>query len=91
MSSMVKKDGVFKVTAKGKVVNQSNKYEWIQPVIEEVLLLLALFACGITMLITRGFNNLDAQIWVALLSLQSLPYLSAVACQIICLHEDKKD
>jgi hypothetical protein len=43
------------------------------------------------MLISRGFNNADAQIWVALLSLQALPYISAVACQIIYLKQRHRD
>jgi exo-beta-1,3-glucanase (GH17 family)/cellulose synthase/poly-beta-1,6-N-acetylglucosamine synthase-like glycosyltransferase len=91
ISGLIKKDGVFKVTAKGKVAQKDNAFGWIQPIREEVLLLVALFASAIAMLVTRGFNNADAQIWVALLSLQSLPYLSALACQLICLKENKKD
>ena len=42
------------------------------------------------MLMTRGFNNIDAQLWVAMLSLQSLPYASTLACQIIAQLPDKK-
>jgi hypothetical protein len=91
ISGLIKKDGVFRVTAKGKTAQKTNQFEWIQPIKEEVLLLTALFACGIAMLVTRGFDNVDAQIWVALLGLQSLPYLSALACQLICLKESKKD
>jgi exo-beta-1,3-glucanase (GH17 family)/cellulose synthase/poly-beta-1,6-N-acetylglucosamine synthase-like glycosyltransferase len=91
ISGLVKKDGVFSVTTKGKAAQKDSTFGWIQPIREEVLLLLALFASAIAMLVTRGFNNVDAQIWVTLLSLQSLPYLSALACQIICLNENKKD
>lgn len=91
ISGLVKKDGVFKVTAKGKVAQSNQALAWLQPIKEEVALLMALFVCAIAMLATRGFNNADAQIWVALLSLQSLPYLSALACQLICLQQNKKD
>ena len=91
ISGLIRKDGVFKVTSKGKVVQKNHPFEWIQPIQEEVFLLVALLVCSIAMLVTRGFNNMDAQIWVALLSLQSLPYLSTLACQLICLIENKKD
>ncbi|HQS44376.1 MAG: benzoate transporter [Methylotenera sp. 24-45-7] len=91
ISGLIKKDGVFKVTAKGKASASRTRFEWIQPIKEEALLLGALFACALAMLINRGFANIDAQIWVALLSLQALPYLSAVACQIIYLKQRNKD
>ncbi|MDP2070007.1 MAG: glycosyltransferase [Methylotenera sp.] len=84
---IVKKDGVFKVTAKGK--NISKKLEILNPIIEEVTLLIALALCSFFMLSTRGFNNIDAQLWVAMLSLQCLPYASAVACQFISQRPNK--
>jgi len=88
ISGLIKKDGVFKVTAKGKGLNKTNWFDWIAPIQEELFLLCALTICSIAMLITRGISNIDAQIWVAMLSLQSLPYLSAVACQIISKKEN---
>lgn len=84
---IIKKDGVFKVTAKGK--SNSKKFEIFNPIIEEASLLIALTLCGFFMLSTRGFNNIDAQLWVAMLSLQCLPYASAVACQFISQHPNK--
>jgi hypothetical protein len=41
------------------------------------------------MLLTRGFNNIDAQLWVTMLALQSLPYVSTVACQILAQLPDR--
>jgi cellulose synthase/poly-beta-1,6-N-acetylglucosamine synthase-like glycosyltransferase len=87
MMGLIKKDGVFKVTAKGKVLNL-NKFEILKPIIEEVSLLTALLICGLAMLVTRGFTNIDAQLWVAMLMLQALPYASALACQIIAQRPD---
>jgi len=84
---IIQKDGVFKVTAKGKSV--ANKLSILEPIREEFLLLLALIFCAIAMLATRGAENLDAQLWVAMLSLQSLPYISSVASQIIAQMPDK--
>lgn len=91
ISGLIKKDGVFKVTAKGKAAAQRSYFSWIQPIREELLLLIALASCAFAMLFSRGFNNLDAQIWVALLSLQALPYISAVACQVIYLKQRHHD
>ncbi len=87
---LIKKDGVFKVTAKGKSTLTS-KLSMIEPIREELLLLLALILCAFAMLVTRGVENLDAQLWVAMLSLQSLPYISAVASQVIAEMPDKPE
>ena len=87
MTGLIKKDGVFKVTPKGRVIG--SKFDTVKPVIEELLLLIALLLCSLAMLFTRGLHNLDAQLWVAMLTLQSLPYLSAIACQWIALLPDK--
>jgi len=78
---------VFKVTAKGKA--KLNKLEILNPIIEEFVLLVALVICSLAMLITRGFTNIDAQLWVAMLSLQALPYASSFACQIISQRPDQ--
>jgi cellulose synthase/poly-beta-1,6-N-acetylglucosamine synthase-like glycosyltransferase len=56
MMGIVKKDGVFKVTAKGKA--KINKLEILNPIVEEFSLLTALIVCSLAMLITRGFTNI---------------------------------
>lgn len=81
MMGLAKKSGVFVVTAKGKVA--TSKWKIINPIREEFLILLALVLAAYAMLYTRGFGNLDAQLWVTLLALQSMPYASALACQLI--------
>jgi exo-beta-1,3-glucanase (GH17 family)/cellulose synthase/poly-beta-1,6-N-acetylglucosamine synthase-like glycosyltransferase len=86
MMGLIKKDGVFKVTAKGQ--SKINKLEMLNPIIEEFSLLVALMVCGLAMLITRGFDNIDAQLWVTMLALQALPYASAFACQWIAQQPD---
>lgn len=83
---IIQKNGVFKPTAKGKMAGKLN---FLNPIREEVLLLLALMLSGASMLATRGFNNIDAQLWVAMLALQSLPYMSTLACQIIAQLPDR--
>jgi exo-beta-1,3-glucanase (GH17 family)/cellulose synthase/poly-beta-1,6-N-acetylglucosamine synthase-like glycosyltransferase len=81
MMGLAKKTGVFVVTAKGKSV--SSKWKILNPIREEFLILLALILAAYAMLQTRGFDNRDAQLWVTLLALQSMPYASALACQLI--------
>lgn len=85
---LIQKNGVFKVTAKGKPTTK--KLAILNPIIEEVLLLAALVICASAMIATRGIENFDVQLWVSLLALQSLPYLSALACQILA-HTSEPD
>jgi hypothetical protein len=88
MMGLIQKHGVFKVTAKGKVTG--TKWDIFKPIYEELALLLALIFASMAMLATRGFHNLDAQLWVLMLTLQSLPYLSTLACQVITEVEARK-
>lgn len=88
MQGIIQKHGVFKPTAKGKGAS-SGLRQLLEPVREEFLLLLGLITCSLAMLVSRGLNNIDAQLWVAMLSLQSLPYFSAVACQLIAQMPDR--
>jgi len=88
MMGIIQKRGVFKPTAKGK--SASSKLVFLNPIREEVALLLGLIASALAMLFTRGFNNIDAQLWVTMLTLQSLPYISTVACQVIAQLPDNK-
>jgi hypothetical protein len=81
LMGLTQKKGVFKVTAKGK--SAGSKLNFFEPIREEFLLLVALIVCSAVMLGLRGFDNLDTQLWVSMLALQSLPYWSALACQII--------
>ncbi|MGP1717729.1 MAG: glycosyltransferase [Methylophilus sp.] len=81
IGGLTHKAGVFVVTnkTKGKLSN----WQLIDPIKEELLILIFLILSGSAMLYARGFSNLDAQLWVSMLALQSLPYWSAVACQWI--------
>lgn len=81
MMGLVKKEGVFVVTTKGKAT--TSKWKILNPIREEFLILVALILSAYAMLMTRGLYNIDAQLWVTLLTLQSMPYASALACQVI--------
>ncbi|MDO8962232.1 MAG: glycosyltransferase [Methylophilus sp.] len=87
LMGLVQKRGVFKVTAKGKIIGK--QWEIFKPIYEEVGLLSALIMASVAMLATRGFENLDAQLWVLMLTLQSLPYWSALICQLISERKEK--
>jgi exo-beta-1,3-glucanase (GH17 family)/cellulose synthase/poly-beta-1,6-N-acetylglucosamine synthase-like glycosyltransferase len=79
INGLLQKAGVFVVTAKTGV--KAKQWQLIEPVREELLILISLIGCSIAMLVTRGFTNLDAQLWVTMLAFQSLPYWSALTCQ----------
>ena len=85
---IIQKNGVFKVTSKGKL--KTKKLAILNPIVEEFALLVALVTCAIAMIVTRGVENFDAQLWVGLLALQSLPYVSALVCQILA-HTSEAD
>ncbi|MDX1914969.1 MAG: glycosyltransferase [Methylophilus sp.] len=78
---LIQRSGVFVVTAKTK--SKVSNWKILDPIREEMIILVALIGSSIAMLATRGFHNLDAQLWVSMLVLQSLPYWSALACQLI--------
>jgi cellulose synthase/poly-beta-1,6-N-acetylglucosamine synthase-like glycosyltransferase len=79
ISGLMRRVGVFVVTAKTSA--KSTQWQLIDPIREELLILLLLISCSIAMLLIRGFSNLDAQLWVSMLAMQSLPYWSALSCQ----------
>jgi hypothetical protein len=87
-AGLIQKKGVFKRTVKGG--NGRGKLVIFAPISEEFLILLALILASATMLYTRGFHNIEAQLWVLMLMLQSLPYWGALACQIIAQLPDRE-
>ncbi len=81
INGLTHKAGVFVVTNKSKA--KLSNWQLIDPIREELAILIMLIISSAAMLYARGFSNLDAQLWVSMLALQSLPYWSAVACQWI--------
>jgi exo-beta-1,3-glucanase (GH17 family)/cellulose synthase/poly-beta-1,6-N-acetylglucosamine synthase-like glycosyltransferase len=86
ISGLWQKSGVFVVTAKTKT--QATSWQLIAPIREEIAILFGLILSSVAMLVSRGLINLDAQLWVLMLALQSLPYWSALACQWFSEHKD---
>jgi len=81
MMGILQKVGVFVVTAKTKTA--VSKWQLFAPIREELMILIALILAATAMLFSRGLTNIDAQLWVSMLALQSLPYISALACQLL--------
>ncbi len=88
INGLTHRAGVFVVTAKTK--SKLSNWQLIAPITEEIVILLLLLVVSFAMLFSRGFSNLDAQLWVLMLGLQSLPYWSALACQWISERRDDK-
>lgn len=80
-AGLSRKKGEFKRTAKGR--GAFSGIAFIDPIREEMGLLLALIIASIALLATRGTENREALLWVVMLALEMLPYLAALACQII--------
>jgi len=80
-SGLVRKKGEFKRTAKGK--GAFSGIAFLNPIREEMALLLALNLAAAALLFTHGTESREALLWVVMLALEMLPYLAALACQII--------
>ncbi len=79
-AGLVKKKGEFVRTPKGWKAKGAMAF--FNPVREETGLLAALAAGAVTLILTRGLDSLEARLWVGILSLQCIPYLAAIACQV---------
>jgi hypothetical protein len=67
----------FVVTAKSRRLGGSN-FAAFAPVREELLMAIALTACVIGMALSFGTQYVEGQLWMFILSAQSIPYVSAV-------------
>lgn len=77
---LVKKRGHFVRTAKG---SKDSKLAIFGPIREECLMLIALTCAAFGMITVRGIDSPETLAWVAMLGLQALPYVSALACQLL--------
>ncbi|WP_085317897.1 glycosyltransferase [Derxia lacustris] len=87
-AGLVKRKGEFVRTPKGWK-EKGGLLAAIAPIREELWMLVALWTGALTLLYMRGFDNMEAQIWGAMLLLQSLPYQAALGCQIAALWPEK--
>jgi len=86
-AGLVKRRGEFVRTPKGW--KAKGKLAFFSPIREEIGMLLALVLGGAAMLILRGAQDLEAQLWVGILGLQCIPYLASILCQIASYMPDR--
>jgi cellulose synthase/poly-beta-1,6-N-acetylglucosamine synthase-like glycosyltransferase/exo-beta-1,3-glucanase (GH17 family) len=78
-TGMIKKKGVFVVTPKGW--KAKGTLAFFGPIREELGMLAALTVAAVTLICQHGIHDLEAKLWIAILILQCIPYLAALACQ----------
>jgi hypothetical protein len=79
-TGLVKKRGVFVVTPKGW--KAKGMFAFFGPVREELGMLIALILAIMSVVWTRGAVDAETRLWVGILSLQCIPYIASVICQI---------
>jgi hypothetical protein len=87
-AGIVKRHGEFVRTPKGW--KAKGKLAFFSPIREEDGLLIALVTGAVVMMIMRGTDDLEAQLWVAILALQCIPYLGSIACQVASYMPDRQ-
>lgn len=87
-TGLVKKKGVFVVTPKGW--KAKGALAFFGPIREEIGMLLALLLAAISLVVLRGANDLETQLWVGILGLQCIPYVASIACQIAAYMPERQ-
>ncbi len=85
-AGLAQRGGVFEITRKGSGgTDAATVRRGFGGAREEALLLLGLAVCALSVHLTRQVNHLESALWIAVLALQALPYLAAVACAAISM------
>jgi exo-beta-1,3-glucanase (GH17 family)/cellulose synthase/poly-beta-1,6-N-acetylglucosamine synthase-like glycosyltransferase len=84
----VKRNGAFVVTPKGW--KKKGGWAFFAPIREEMGLLLALLLSAWMIRAHIGLEEPAAQAWIAVLLLETLPYLAALGCQIAAYWPEKQ-
>ena len=80
IEGLAKKNGVFEVTRKGRA---GATRAALGAVREEAAMLAALLACLGAVAFTREPDHPESAMWMAVLALQAIPYLAALACEAL--------
>ncbi len=80
VEGLAKRRGMFEVTRKGGGAVAAGSFAAVR---EEAAMLVALAACIAGMLSTRRPDHPESAWWIAMLVLQAVPYLAAIACQVL--------
>ncbi len=86
-AGLVIKKGVFVRTPKGW--RGGGALAFFNPIREEIGMLVALVLGAAALVMLRGANDLETQLWVGILSLQCIPYVAAIACQVAAYMPDR--
>lgn len=86
LAGLTHKKGTFVRTPKGW--RAKGTFAFFGPIREELGMLIAITASGALLVAQRGWLSLEIQLWVAILALQTIPYLAAVLCQIFAYLPD---
>ncbi len=79
-AGLVKRHGEFVRTP--KAWKARGTLAFFGPIREEMLMLIALLSGAAALIATQGWQDMQTQLWVAILALQSIPYVASIACQV---------
>jgi len=85
---LIKKKGVFVVTPKGW--KAKGMFAFFGPIREELGMLIGLILAIMSLIFTRGAVDTETRLWVAILALQCIPYMAAIACQIAAYLPERR-
>jgi hypothetical protein len=88
-TGLVIKKGVFVRTPKGW--RAQGALAFFGPIREEIGMLVALILGAVALIMLRGAENIETQLWIGILGLQCIPYLAAIACQVAAYMPDSAD
>ncbi len=86
-AGIFKEKGEFVVTPKGWKAKRGLAF--FGPIREEMILLLALLACVVSVSATLGAQDPAAKAWIAVLLFETIPYWAALGCQIASYWPEK--
>lgn len=87
-AGLAKKKGEFVVTPKGW--KAKGALAFFGPIREELGMLIALMLAAGSLVMLRGANDLETQLWVGILALQCIPYVASIACQVAAYMPERQ-
>ncbi|PLX75441.1 MAG: benzoate transporter [Azoarcus sp.] len=87
-AGLAKKKGEFVVTPKGW--KAKGALAFFGTIREEIGMLIALILGAVSLVMMRGADNLETQLWVGILCLQCIPYVASIACQVAAYMPDRQ-
>jgi cellulose synthase/poly-beta-1,6-N-acetylglucosamine synthase-like glycosyltransferase len=79
-AGLAQRRSVFEVTRKGTAARKTGRWSAVR---EQGFLMAGLFACAWGMALTRNPGHIESAVCIALLILQSVPYMATLACNAL--------